>query len=456
MSLHGTLSNGTGRGPGRPRASQESEDIAFRPGEPITNLMKRMGSKNGGFDPIPPDQIRWVLRDPKQSPINRLWAWMHIHTEGHPPDFRREYAVRVAGENVHVLRLSDAAKELGGKDPGSIRREWRTGERLGLWRRGTKEEGEDRLYFLAHPELSWTYETAQYQEGEEKAGRSVQTSHFHPKLKKLKGKLKDEEMIKLSTTFTVISSARLEFAATLMAAGRFIEEHQQDIAILELVKDIPIPRQKHRKKGESEEEANERRYGRFEAILPALEKYFVQTFLEKSVQTAEKVCTESKTALYRPPIIIEKNKEREEKKDQPASQSVTVVTEAPAAATNGHLPAGWPDADSQNPSPNPSRRTQLTEYLRQFKIPDPLNPHTVDRIAEEISTEALFDQFRDATAPERFPGGAPRKWVLLIQIAKRVAKDGARYEQAGLVERKPMTRLERLAQEMREERAHGH
>lgn len=402
---------------------------------PLADLMRIIGG-TGRFDPLPPDQHRWQARD-SEPPKHRMWSWMIGHTVAR----RSPQAIDDFGHDLH---LNDMAKDLG-MDPANVRFNWRLGVRNGLWRNGDKDEGPQRLYLKA---AVGDLPDEDNQKGEEKA-QEVCANLFPSSIFK---KIKDwppERLALLESKWRAIGEIDRELNAALMAARRNIIEQAQYTLLADFgVKHKP---QEHRKKSESEEEAKNRR-DRVQPLLPAL-----ANFVQSLVEAPEKLCADSeknsahkKTELAQTRIYKELEFRDLEGNLRPNGQSVTAVTTTPA-------PAGRPDGDSPNTDEEkPALRVQITEYLRQFKIASPLDPRDVDRITEAISSEKLLGQFKEATSPEHFKD-PPRKWILLIRIAERVAKDGERYQQAGLLERKPVSRfdqkVEAFEQRMREERA---
>jgi len=76
---------------------------------------------------------------------------------------------------------------------------------------------------------------------------------------------------------------------------------------------------------------------------------------------------------------------------------------------------------------NKSLKNAVEEHLNTFPIPDPLTPETIEEVARHITTPENLEQFKAATSPDRLQA---RKWILLIRIAERVARDGPRYAKA--------------------------
>lgn len=111
----------------------------------VMELMKAIKSPDG-YEPIPWSHIRWHFNE--ESVRVRLWAWMMSKTlkKGH----WSAYAKETGRDGIEIeLHLSHAAIALA-EDGGNIRRAWREGEELGWWRRGTKKEGEKKLFICGN------------------------------------------------------------------------------------------------------------------------------------------------------------------------------------------------------------------------------------------------------------------------------------------------------------------
>jgi hypothetical protein len=125
---------------------------------------------------------------------------------------------------------------------------------------------------------------------------------------------------------------------------------------------------------------------------------------------------------------------------QPTPMEVEIVPEPE--------PAGWPEGggDSEN-----KISTEVEDHLRSFPIPEPLEPETIREVAKHIDTPELLEQFKEATAPDRVK---PRKWILLVQIAERTARDGPRYAKAKAASLESSPPLSRMEQRLENYRRH--
>jgi hypothetical protein len=110
----------------------------------------------------------------------------------------------------------------------------------------------------------------------------------------------------------------------------------------------------------------------------------------------------------------------------PPTASQPLVVDTPESPAPEEL-AGWPEGGDDTQSTSPDLRAEVQQHLESFPIPDPLTPEVVEQVASAITTEGLLEQFREATKPNRIK---PRKWVALVHIALKVARDGARYARA--------------------------
>jgi hypothetical protein len=158
-----------------------------------------------------------------------------------------------------------------------------------------------------------------------------------------------------------------------------------------------------------------------------------------AVRALEKICARGQSAdasLYR------KNRKKDIEKEPPPPASQPIPVEAKPE------PAGWPEGggDSEN-----KISTEVEDHLRSFPIPEPLEPETIREVAKHIDTPELLQQFKEATAPDRVK---PRKWILLVQIAERTARDGPRYAKAKAASVESSPPLSRMEQRLENYRRH--
>lgn len=388
----------------------EKEPIRLESKTPITDMMRRMGS-NRGFTPLPPDQHEW--QKTHDDPVLRLWSWMVSHSVGHPViEFRREWAVDEFGHDVDIAR---AEKDIGG-EPANIRRAWRKGEKLRFWRKGTKEEGGKRLYFSGKVCLNVPYSEVSESgpEGEEKATEVCADLLPSSIFKKTKG-WPPERVAELGRKWEELEELDREVNSALMAARRCIFEREQNNLLARF--GVKHESQKHRKQGESEEEAKVR-YSRFEPVLSGLEN-LVQSFREK-------LCTESEKTLHTPQngsvqTSLYKELEKEREKTIRAGGTETVVTEAPARP-NG-VPKSPPEKTKNGNSighHSDEWRAGLRDWLEaNCPISTACDVPMFERIAFYLSTETL-EAFKAAALAVK----NPRKWAVYESVAKQVAARG--------------------------------
>ena len=238
----------------------------------VRALMKEIGSPSG-FDPIPPDQHRWMM-DPDVPPFQRMWGWMIGHTMhwGH----RSPFAISKEG---HELHIEHAAKDLGLDVPNAYR-EWRKGIARGLWRNGQPEEGPRRMYL--------TGKVPRFK-GESKIKElSVQTILPHAIILQIKD-WEPERQVELCKLLESEQELERHVQAALAAANRAVFIQRQDNIFRQ--QGLEISRQVHQKKHEKPEDAEARR-ARIEPIRAPIENYvqtirdFVQSSPPPPSQTA--------------------------------------------------------------------------------------------------------------------------------------------------------------------------
>src|SRR3954454_20327661 len=106
-----TLSSRTGKECGRPAMTRTiPADLA------PTELMKAMGGRS--WNPIPPDQHKWPMKNTSVPPLFRLWSWMLEHSirKGR----RKGYVCNDHGEAMTIIHAADQL----GMDHGGCRRAW--------------------------------------------------------------------------------------------------------------------------------------------------------------------------------------------------------------------------------------------------------------------------------------------------------------------------------------------
>ena len=232
----------------------------------VNALMKEIGSPNG-FDPLPPDQHRWMM-DPNVPPLQRMWGWMIKHTVhwGH----RSPYAI--SQQQGHELHIEHAAKDLG-MDVANAHHTWKKGVDRGLWRNGQPSEGPRRLYLTGKVPKS-------QQSGDGKL--SVQTIFPVHILKQIKD-WTPERRNALRDSLEAEIRFEKDVQAALIAANRAIFINRQDS--IYLAQGVKPEHQKHTKRTETPADIDTR-HTRITPILASIQLY-VQT-IQKSVQSSSK------------------------------------------------------------------------------------------------------------------------------------------------------------------------
>ena len=309
-------------------------------------LMLAMGARS--FDPIPPDQHQWQSA-PGEPPLHRIWSFMCAHTIhfGHDSPF----AVSTDG---HVLALRNLATALG-MGIENARMYWRLGCERGLWRNGTKAEGQERLY------LCGKVRPAAVQQGEETANGEICTYLFPPYVLKWLKDLPVEHREKLISLRQLDIEVRNEVQAELLAAQRVILDDIDDTHFREW--GLPEKKRQGHKPRQAVPDASDRQK-RIRVILPEVEKYVhmvasvVQTRkIELSKSQVDAAQTGATLLPQKPP----------EKKETRAS--------APSSGSHSHQEGQQPRDEQE--------RKQLPA-LEQSKLSE----------AEKNVADLLFSEFR--------------------------------------------------------------
>jgi hypothetical protein len=225
--------------------------------------MKRMGSKKG-FTPMPPPQHSWQMAR-GEPPLQRMWSWMVNHTVllGH----RCPYAVDEFGKELHMEHMM-ADLEM---DEGNCYHYWRIGLAKGIWRNGTKVEGRRRLFFCG--------ELQPQAVGPEKPPATVCTYSWPEPIWKQIKDWPEDRRANLAKSLIAVDDREEQVTATLMAAKRSIFGQEKDSVYIQA--GVKPNRQDHKKKGETPEEAAERR-ARAQLFIPAIEQYVQTVFVQAS------------------------------------------------------------------------------------------------------------------------------------------------------------------------------
>jgi hypothetical protein len=233
-------------------------------------LMKKMGSKNG-YSPMPPDQHRWQMGK-GEAPLHRIWAWLACHTIawGHRQD---GYAIGKDGRELHMEHLA-ADLEM---DTSNCYRTWKQGLAMGVWRNGTAEEGERKLYFNGSVPIP---------KGEEKANQIVCTDNLPARIAKQIKDWPKERREQFTNEWRALDGLGRELTSKLVASGRSYIEREQDTLLARY--DVKAIHQVHIKKGETPKDAAARR--------AQVEPFF--DLIELSVQTIRDAVQSRNGSLY--------------------------------------------------------------------------------------------------------------------------------------------------------------
>src|ERR1035441_4630189 len=218
-------------------------------------LMASMGARS--FDPIPPDQHQWQGAA-GEPPIHRMWSFMCAHTIhfGHDSPF-------AVSSDGHALSIQNLAKSLG-MQIQNARMYWRLGCERGLWRHGTKAEGQQRLY------LCGKVQPAATNQGEEKENMDICTYLFPPYALSWLKDLPVERREELISLRQLDIEVRNEVQAELLAAQRVILDDIDDTHFLAW--GLPEKKRQGHKPRQAVPDASERQ-ARIRVILPEVEKY---------------------------------------------------------------------------------------------------------------------------------------------------------------------------------------
>jgi hypothetical protein len=438
----------------------------------VRQLMKRMGAPS--FNPMPPDQHRWP-QAPGEQPLYRMWSCLCDHTINY--GFRSEYAVDA---NFKALTIEEIAAILG-MDEGNARRTWREGVRRGIWRNGTKAEGEQRLYLCGRVEAQENPDIPDEpgepddpedseESGEEKTKQKVCADLFPPYISKQIKKLglskaqiselwrEEQQDIKFENLI------RADFDAT----RRTIFAQRKDSRYQRYgLKNI---REKHEPEDPATAAERKARQARVKLLIPlvapVVEKSaqtffdFARTDENESAQTAEnslrteeiglrKAERADATLLY---SETEKSPEKTIRDSAVSSPSIdsqilpSVGRSVLAAQTE---PTDRPNGGSENPF-----KPKIREWLEaNVSIPGfGLEEPELDEIAVTIHSQQDFQQFQEATLRQKNPRG----WKVCVKIARSCQENRGKYSKAasagngGGGEVKKESYLERRVREMRE------
>ncbi len=306
----------------------------------VYKLVKSIGSPVG-FDPIPPGQHRWHKDKEGTTPIQRMWSEMINATMGW--GHRSPYATLDNGDEMHMEHIAQRM----GMDVANCYRTWRLGAARGLWRNGTHDEGERRLYLRGDVPKKRPIECARGEEFRYSTDIPAHVDRFiedwpEEKKKALEAKFDFELALKKASL------------ADIVAAHREVHSDRIDTILQE--SGIPPARQSHQKRAETEAEALERR--RRIAALRPLVQLSVQS-LAKSVQ-----CRETNTV--QPPLTLLPLQSKSQRTSSPVGRHSASQSHPKTPRRDGQKPI------EQVPVPKPA--APLSEREKQ----------AADRIFSEV------------------------------------------------------------------------
>lgn len=407
------------------------------------DLMKAMGSRSGYFDPIPPDQHAWPMKN-GYPPLFKLWSWMCAHTirKGR----RKGY---VCDERGRALTLEDAASDLG-MDEGVCRRAWREGAALGLWRKGTNAADRKQLFLNAkvipvpveadpEPEIDAAEEDdSNTKKGEEKE-KEVCTDLFPPYISKQIKRLPKVRREVFLSEHARNERLKLDVHADVTVAVRLIFDQRENSMFSRFgIKKI---REEHKPKNGAVRSPE--RIQLVQEFLPGLEK-FVETVEKRSVQAFEESVQTEKDPAVQTAGKAPKNGVTPEHGNgsgdgikravlEPQRTSLPSAVSHPINRNNSSVgrsslteePTDRPNGHAENPF-KPKIREWLTPKFKSAIPGFDLEETELEQIAATIHTEAHLEQFQKAALRQKDPRG----WIVFVTIAQNCEKQHAGYEKA--------------------------
>lgn len=242
----------------------------------VMALMHALGCKDG-YNPLPPSQHKWLM-DPGAPPLYRSWGWMLDHTIhwGH----RSAYAVKRVGDQLMEMHIEHMANDLGMDLPNQYLY-WRKLAARGVVRNGSAEEGPRRLY------LTGKVPRFKAEESEKLYVHTIFSPHILKQIKDWEPERVAELRKSLEEEIELLKAVQ----SALVAANRAVFIDRENTILTRY--GVNPARQKHQKKQESAEDAENRRR-RIEPIRAPIQEYvqtireFVQSAPKPQVQTTEK------------------------------------------------------------------------------------------------------------------------------------------------------------------------
>lgn len=294
----------------KPKSSQESVSSH----QQNMRLMEQMGASS--YDPMPPDQHGWLLKQPYVSNEMRLWSLMLRSTVAFAPGRPRSpYAVDENGEELHIQHMARILDE----HESNTRKSWNRLEARGLVRKGTPSEGKKRLYlcgkvceinnldeFLAGLGVSQESPQMGVPESPQMGVPNSIILQISPYLRRHVERLPDEQKQAFWERWKDKEDREKRIVADVMMAARELIEQEEDSIFSEF--QIPKIRQEQIHDVKRAAEKTERKK-RLQPLVQSL-KDFVQTsfaFTEK--ESAQ--CTESGSVHTFYPYVEEKIQRKE-------------------------------------------------------------------------------------------------------------------------------------------------
>jgi hypothetical protein len=240
----------------------------------VKALMLAINSPDG-FEPTPPRSNRWHKDKEGTTPLQRMWSEMMRCTVGwgHRTPY---YSIDSKGTEGHMKHLADRLD----MDLPNTYRTWRAGVARGLWRNGTKEEGEERLYLRGDV-------PKEHAGAASKADGEARRLQYGPHIAAATADWPEERKEKLYAKLDFELDLERYSLKEIVAGHRAVHTERWDFVLQEA--GIPPNRQEHARKGESDED-RARRLAMLETLRPSLTKF---------VHSLEKYVQSSKTTLYK-------------------------------------------------------------------------------------------------------------------------------------------------------------
>jgi hypothetical protein len=341
-------------------------------------LMRDMGGNS--YNPFPPAQHNCWRDMPGAPPLMRMWSLMtHLTLDfGH----RTPYAsYRDEHGALHAVFIEQLAERLK-MDEANTYRTWREGLDLGLWRNGTKEEGQRRLYLCAVVKPKNPPNT------QENTGENCLYRQFPPYLRAAIKALPAEKQAAFLARHKATVERGNALHAEVTAAVRLIVDQEHDAIFAEF--GLPKRRETH-VNSKATPEDQEARAGRVAALRAGL----------LSVQTIWSLYKPGEDGSYKPEnegcadnltLLPQSTTRKEPDSGERASENYVVRPGTPYSH-EGQKPVEYLHADVEPAWDSPERReartllfSGLAQIQERFKHAALAN----ERISPERKTDEIL------------------------------------------------------------------